>query len=322
MFLKDGLDKFEVYPIHAAVLLGAAALFVWMYIAVWQMRRRTEEDRLGRLRESVRLFTDAEHALWLQLYRTPDQASGPHLSPDEEDNASGDSPASRPFTDDFSGQLTACLAAPYISADLRFQISAYERDPDPARLGPLHRIISREAARLADEYEELLGACEQPGWGRSIWRQLRPALPFVFLAAAALLCTWLAQTLYDLPPSYEQGYRVGLIRSLAVFLSGLLSLLMFGRALLSERRFSPSGLLQRGWALLIGLLFLIHLAGLRFAPYVLVLQLLLLFFGFIWTDKEPRRNRPFVGHYEGRGGSEQPEDAGHAADEDTGRNPE
>lgn len=282
MFLEDWLNWFKDYPVNAAAVFAAAALFAWMYITALRMRRSHDEIRLSRLQDNLRLYAAAEYALWLKLHEPAPADETP------EPASSGDLPA----------RLIGCLAAPYITEDLRFQIGAYLRDSDAARIGPLYRIISRETAKLADEHRRLLDACEQPGWGGSLWRQLRAALPFVFLAAGLALCAWLAVALYNLPPSYESGYAWDVARCLSLFASGLFSLLMLGQALLTDRRPSQSGRLQRGLSAVIGLLFLIHLAGIYAAPYVLVVQLLLFGLGFIWTDGKPRKTRPFVGSYE------------------------
>ncbi|WP_223068071.1 hypothetical protein [Paenibacillus caui] len=291
MFLTDWLSWMDHYPLRAAAALTAAVLFAWLYLASQRSWRKADEARAARLLESLRLYGAAEHALRI----LPSDDEGMQNEPLPEDER--------------TGSLLSCLAAPYITPDLRSQIGAYLQDFDAARLALLRRTLSREASRLAAEHLKLLNACEQPGWGRTLWRQLRPALPFAFLTAGILLCAWLAQALYELPAPASAGYGWDLACTLARFVSGLFSLLMFGQALLVNRRPAPGSGLLRGLAAVIAALFLVHLAGAEAAPYTLAAQLLLFLLGFRWTDGKPRKARPFPGHYDPAGSEEAPASA-------------
>ncbi|WP_068613844.1 hypothetical protein [Paenibacillus tuaregi] len=260
-----------------------SALTVVIYIALYSAFRhrtwRMEQARLERLRHSLELSA----AALSPLQRAAEQR-GRGLS--EEARAQ------------LQDRLQACKAAPYLTADLQAQISAYLADGDEARLLLLHRALDREAARLMDERARLLARTEQPGWGLSLWLQLRAMLPFAFAAAAVLLTAWLLQALGSAPA--DGSSEAGWLRTAiwARFASILFSLLLLGPVLLGSRRPEPGGALLRLLSILIALLALIHLAGLETALYVLAVQLMLFGLGFSLTGKKPRKARPFAGHYD------------------------
>ncbi|WP_138495147.1 hypothetical protein [Paenibacillus pinistramenti] len=298
MFLTDWLNWMDQYPLRAAAVIASVLLFVWLYVTAARFWRRNEEARLSRLRESLERFGTAGYEIRRQLARQ-DGLEGPE---ELAENA------------ELADSLLSCQAAPYSSSNLREQIGIYLKRGDASRLEPLLRLLNREAHQLAEEYEALLEAAEQPGWGRSLLRLLQPALPFLLVAAGVLLGVWLALDLADLPPSDAPDYAWTIACLVMRTASGLFSLLMLGHALLVSRRPAPGAGLQRWLALLIAALFAVHSAGLEAAPYTLTLQLLLFPLGF-WNQGKPRKSRPFAGHYElaGLDGSSQPADSSQAS---------
>ncbi|WP_094095100.1 hypothetical protein [Paenibacillus physcomitrellae] len=284
MFLTDGLYWIDHYPFRAAALLASVILFTWLYVTAQRVWRRNDEFRLDKLQESLERYADAEYVIRRQLIK---EDAGFHHSPEitlEEDT-------------DLPDKLLACQAAAYASPGLREQIGVYLRRRDASRLEPILRVMNRESLQLADEYEELLQHTEQPGWGRSLIRLIRPALPFVLLSAGAALGIWLAQDLAKLSPDETPGYDWSLACLVMRTVSGLFSLLMLGQVLLVNRRPSRNGGLRIGLSLVIAALFAVHIAGLEAAPYTLALQILLFPLGF-WNQGRSRRSRPFAGHYE------------------------
>lgn len=255
-----------------------AVIFIVLYSSARSRTWREEQARLDRLRQSLELYASV---------------AGPLQRTAERRGLTGEDLAL------LSDRLQACKAAPYLTADLQGQISAYLADGDEARLPHLHRALEREAARLMDERGKLLARSEQPGWGLSLWLQLRPMLPFAFAAAAVLLTASLLQALGAAPAdgSSEAAWTRAAIW--ARFASILLSLLLLYPVLLENRRHTGSSrVLQRLLSILIALLALIHLAGLTTALYVLAVQLLLFVLGFSLTGTKPRKTRPFAGHYD------------------------
>ncbi|ANS76772.1 hypothetical protein AWM70_21100 [Paenibacillus yonginensis] len=284
MFLTDGLYWIDHYPLRAAVLLAAIILFAWLYVAAQRIWRRSDETRLDRLRESLERYADAEYEIRRKLNQ--EHAGSSHsldVMPEEDT--------------ELAGRLLACQAAPYVSPGLREQIGVYMRRRDSSRLEPILRVMTRESGQLTDEYEALLHNAEQPGWGSSLIRLIRPALPFVLLSAGIALGIWLARDLSMLAPDTTDEYGWTVTCLIARTVSGLFSLLMLGQVLLVNRRPSRNGGLRILLALIIAALFAVHSAGLAAAPYALALQILIFPLGF-WNQGRSRRSRPFAGHYE------------------------
>ncbi|WP_433945274.1 hypothetical protein [Paenibacillus sp. SN-8-1] len=261
-------------PYLAAV---TALTFIALYAAARSSAWRVEQARLERLRHSLELYSAAAGP----LQRTLEQRGA-------------DTDASALLMD----RLQACKAAPYLTADLQGQIGAYLADGDEARLPLLHRALDREAVRLMEERAKLLSRAEQPGWGLSLWLQLRALLPFAFAAAAVLLTAWLLQALGDAAAAGGSDAAWTRAAIWARFASILLSLLLLYPVLLENRRPGGSIVLLRLLSIFIALLALIHLAGLETSLYVLAVQLLLFVLGFSLTGTKPRKARPFAGHYD------------------------
>ncbi|MNU39850.1 hypothetical protein D3C71_285530 [compost metagenome] len=260
-------------PYLAAV---TALTFIALYAAARSSAWRVEQARLERLRLSLELYA---------------AAAGPLQRAAEQRGANADAEAL------LMDRLQACKAAPYLPADLLGQIGAYLADGDEARLPLLHRALDREAVRLMEERAKLLARAEQPGWGLSLWLQLRALLPFAFAAAAVLLTAWLLQALGAAPAAGGSDAAWTRAAIWARFASILLSLLLLYPVLLENRRPGGSMVLLRLLSIFIALLALIHLAGLETSLYVLAVQLLLFVLGFSLTGTKPRKARPFAGHY-------------------------
>lgn len=261
-------------PYAAAV---TALTFIALYTAARSSAWRIEQARLERLRLSLELYA---------------AAAGPLQRAVEQRGANADTPAL------LMDRLQACKAAPYLTADLQGQIGAYLADGDEARLPLLHRALDREAVRLMEERARLLANAEQPGWGLSLWLQLRAMLPFAFAVAAVLLTAWLLQALGAAPAAGSSEAAWTRAAIWARFASILLSLLLLYPVLLASRRPGSSTILLRLLSIFIALLALIHLAGLETSLYVLAVQLLLFVLGFSLTGTKPRKARPFAGHYD------------------------
>ena len=285
MFLTYWLTWLNDQSLRPILLLGAVFVFVYLYITVQRIWRLADESRLGRLQEQLHLYAAAEYAL--------------HRSDHFNSNAS----MNTELAEELTHTLVACQTTPYITPDLKLQISAYLRDQEHARLPRLLRSINRESNKLTQEKTKLLCALEQPGWGILFWKQLRPALPAMMLAAGLMLLASLIRSLQQL---YQNVDGIGpnnvfswdMICIWSGFVSGIISLFMVGQVLLTNRRPSTGGVIMRVMATCIAILFLAQIPGAQVAPYVLAGQLLLYLLGFMWTSGKPRKTRPFVGNYE------------------------
>lgn len=256
----------------AMLMLG---LFLILYgTNKWGTARR-EQVRLDRLDGSLEKFAAAQSALIREnVLQSP-------LPADEE----------RLLLD----RLLGCQAAPYITEDLLAQISAYAGDRDKARLPLLLKTLEREIDRLSGERDKLLARAENPGLGYALWKQFRPIIPFLFAISALYLISSLLQILNGERNVLEYGFEDQL-NIWSHFGSAVFSLLLLYPALMDEYRPNAGTLLQRIWSLLISALFLLHLFGLTFAPYILTFQLLLFIAGFRFTASKPRKSRPYAGH--------------------------
>ncbi|AWB43213.1 hypothetical protein DCC85_02505 [Paenibacillus sp. CAA11] len=277
---SDWLVWIEAHPVRAGLAALAVILFLWLYITARRIFLQAELQRMSLLDDSLERL-----ALVSAQLRAAHEPHEPQEQPDRAEAV-------------LTERLEALRIAAALGTDLRGQITVYLDDPDPARLARLARTLSRESERLLDERDKLVARRERPGWGHTLWLQLRPALPAAMLAAALALCAWLAQALDTLPRPYGSAEVWTLACLASRFLSGVFSLLLLGSALLVSRRSAAGSLLARMLALVIALLFLLHGIGLEAAPYVLTVQLLLYALGFRWTDGKPRKARPFPGHYD------------------------
>lgn len=253
----------------------ALVLFLGLYGATERRTARKINSRLRRLDSSLQLYAAAESPLI--------QAAGrPELSSEEELLV--------------TERLLACRAAPYITADVLAQISAYANDRDTARLPLLTKTLERESERLYAERDKLLLQSESPGWGYALWNQIRPALPFLFAAALLYLIVWLIQMISGEIPM--DGHRFEeYLNHWTWFASALFSLLLLYPALMGGNRPNAGAVLLRIWSVFIAGLYLLHLLGPIYAPYILTVQILFFLAGFRFTGNKPRKSRPFVGHY-------------------------
>lgn len=191
--------------------------------------------------------------------------------------------------------LLLCRAAPYINSDILTQINAYAHDQDSGKLLLLLKTIERESDRLIEEQDKLLHRMETPSWGYSLWKQISPAIPFLFAFALFNLFGWFIQLLFQLQE--PQPALLELIAVWAYFISALFSLVLLYPALMNNNRPTASSTLLKIWSIFIALLFVLHFINSKFAPYILGTQLLLFLIGFSFTGNRSRKSRPFVGHY-------------------------
>ncbi len=274
MSLSEWLIWMQQHIFVSLYAFLALVLFLSLYGATeWRSARKTS-SRLSRLDSSLQLYAAAESSLI--------QAAGrPELSQEEELLV--------------LERLLACRAAPYITADVLGQISAYTGDRDTARLPMLVKTLERESDRLCVERDKLLRQSESPGWGYSLWKQLRLALPFLFAAALLSLIDWLLRMIGGEIPISGNRYE-DYLNIWARFASAVFSLLLLYPALMGGNRPNAGALLLRIWSVFISGLYLLHLLGPVFAPYILTIQILLFLAGFRFTGSKPRKSRPFVGY--------------------------
>ncbi|SDG30264.1 hypothetical protein SAMN04488542_13427 [Fontibacillus panacisegetis] len=272
--LPEWMIWLQQQTVISYITLPALCLFLAIYaITKWRMEKR-ESYRLKRLNSSLKLYASATGPLIrgaesLQL-------------PTEEQQLLMD-------------VLLECRAAPYITSDLLGQINAYAHDQDNSRLTLLLKTIERESDRLIEEQDKLLHRIETPGWGYSLWKQIYPAIPFLFALALFYLFGWLIQLLFQM--SSPQLGLSDLLSKWSLFGSALFSLILLYPALMNSNRPTASSFLLKVWSIIIALLFLFHLINPMFAPYILVVQMILFLIGFRFTGNRSRKSRPFAGHY-------------------------
>ncbi|MBQ4899592.1 hypothetical protein KB559_12150 [Paenibacillus sp. Marseille-P2973] len=275
MSLSEWITWLQQHNSASLVAFLALILFLSLYGATEWRTARNINSRLRRFDSSLQLYAAAESPLI--------QAAGrPELSSEEELLV--------------AERLLACRAAPYITADVLAQISAYAGDRDTARLPLLIKTLERESERLCAERDKLLRQSESPGWGYALWKQIRSALPFLFAAALLYLIVWLVRMLSGEIPM--DGHRFEeYLNHWAWFASAIFSLLLLYPALMGGNRPNAGAVLLRIWSVFIAGLYLLHLLGPTFAPYILTVQIMLFIAGFRFTGNKPRKSRPFVGHY-------------------------
>lgn len=190
-------------------------------------------------------------------------------------------------------KLLACRTAPYATDNVLSLITAFIADGDEARLPILLRTIERESEQLIAERNRLLNRRERPGWGSWIWRICRPLLPALCTFALGGL---LLGSLGLLHTSFSGGSDTeSIVFSWIRLISAGLALLLIFLATSGGPNRHPRAFSMRVLALFIGLLALLHLAGLWLAPYILGLQGLLLLGGFRLNGRKPRKARPYAG---------------------------
>lgn len=256
------------------ITLPTLCLFLASYVITKWRREKRESYRLQRLNSSLKQYASAMGPLIRGVESS-------QLSTEEQ----------RLLMD----MLLECKAAPYITSDLLGQINAYTHDQDKSRLTLLLKTLERESDRLIEEQDKLLHRIEAPGWGYSLWKQIYPAIPFLFILVLFNLFGWLVLLLFQMPGSELESST--LLSKWSQFGSAIFSLILLYPALMNSNRPTASSLLLKLWSVFIALLFLLHLINSMLAPYILAVQAILFLVGFRFTGNRSRKSRPFVGHY-------------------------
>lgn len=273
--LSEWIIRLQVHDFSFWTAVLLLALFLVLYGAARRETERHERFRLQGLGITLELYAAAESSLIQAVH-------GPEFG--------------QPDKQLMLERLLACRAAPYLHADLLGQLVAYAGDLDDARLPLLLKTFERESDRLCGERDKLLHSAESPGWGYTVWKHLRPTFPFLFALAVLYLINWLLIRFNGDILSGKMDAE-GHLNTWTWFGSAVFSLLLLYPALMSRDRPTAGSALLRIWGVFIALLFLLHLFGPSFAPYVLTIQLLLFLLGFRFAENKPRKSRPFVGHY-------------------------
>lgn len=259
--------------ISMIVLLPPSVFLILYVITKWRLEKR-QQLRLQRLNKTLELYATVTGPLIRG-------ARASQLTAQEEYQ--------------LMDLLLLCRTAPYITSDILTQINAYAHDQDSGRLLLLLKTIERESDRLIEEQDKLLHRIETPSWGYSLWKQISPAIPFLFAFALFNLFGWFIQLLIQMQ---EPQFTLSeLIAIWAYFISALFSLVLLYPALMNNNRPTASSTLLKIWSIFISLLFVLHFINSKFAPYILGAQLLLFLIGFRFTGNRSRKSRPFVGHY-------------------------
>lgn len=259
--------------ISVIVLLPPSIFLVLYVITKWRLEKG-QQLRLQRLNQTLELYA----AVTGPLIRG---ARASQLTSNEEHQ--------------LMDLLLLCRAAPYVTSDILTQINAYIHDQDNGRISLLLKTIERESDRLIEEQDKLLHRMETPGWGYSLWKQISPAIPFLFAFALFHLFGWFIQLLFQmdqLQPAISE-----LIAAWACFISALFSLVLLYPALMNNNRPTASSGLLKVWSIFISLLFALHFMNYKLAPYILGTQFILFLIGFSFTGNRSRKSRPFAGHY-------------------------
>ncbi|MNI00828.1 hypothetical protein D3C73_536390 [compost metagenome] len=268
------LDWLQQQAAISFITLPALCLFLVLYLVTKWRREQRELSRLQRINSTLNLYASASGP----LIRT---VKASQLATEELER--------------LMDVLLECRAAPYITSDLLTQINAYAHDQEHGRLTLLLKTIDRESERLIEEQDKLLHTIESPGWGYSFWKQIYPAIPFLFACAILYLLGWLIRLLIQMTASQIAPWEI--IVAWSHFGSALFSLILLYPALLNGNRLTASSLLLKIWSFIIAFLFLLHTINSTFAPYILAVQVILFLIGFRFTGNSSRKSRPFVGHY-------------------------
>ncbi|MNO21455.1 hypothetical protein D3C76_112290 [compost metagenome] len=268
------LDWLQQQAAVSFITLPALCLFLALYIATKWRREKRERSRLQRINSTLNLYASA---------------SGPLIRGAKASQLCAEEQAL------LMDVLLQCRAAPYITSDLLTQINAYAHDQDHSRLTLLLKTIERESERLIEEQDRLLHTIETPSWGYSLWKQIYPAIPFLFACAIFYLFGWLIRLLIQMTASQLPFWDV--VVAWSHFGSAIFSLILLYPALMNGNRSTASSLLLKIWSIIIALLFLLHAINSTFAPYILAVQVILFLVGFRFTGSRSRKSRPFVGHY-------------------------
>lgn len=269
------MDSLVFFGMSWIGILASVTGLLIIYGVTLKFSTERERRRIDRIGATLKLYASAESAL---------------ISALEQNNLT------REDRQILFDRLLACRSAPYITTDLLMQISACAEEPDPARLPLLLKTLQRECERLCTERDKLLHRSESPGWGYALWKTIRPAVPFGFAIAILVLLRRLSFLIYEVSVSPSTSL-LELVNPWSEFGSALFSLILLYPAVMGGNRPNVGSVLLRLWSVLIAALYLLNLLGESFAPYILVLQLLLFLAGFRLTGSKPRKSRPFAGHY-------------------------
>lgn len=274
----ESMDSLVFFGMSWIGLLVSVAGLLIIYGVTLKFTTEREQRRIDRIGATLKLYASAESAL---------------ISALEQNNLN------REDRQILFDRMLACRSAPYITTDLLMQISACAEEPDPARLPLLLKTLQRECERLCMERDKLLQRSESPGWGFALWKTIRPAVPFGFAIAILGLLRRLFFLIYTLNTSlFSPASLLALVNPWSQWGSALFSLILLYPAVMGGNRPNVGSVLLRLWSVLIAAMHLLNLLGESFAPYILVLQLLLFLAGFRLTGSKPRKSRPFAGHYQ------------------------
>lgn len=184
--------------------------------------------------------------------------------------------------------LHKCRTAPHIKSNLQGQIELYLQEPTPTRLTMVTEELGDELETLRKKRRELLQQIESPSFGCLLWQTFSPVIPFIF---AVLLYYDLYAFIQLIAHSnwselhYEdiEKWSSWLGLNIAIITAYPLCTLRFKKArnVLLALAITAMGAVG-GFILLV-------------APYLVVLQLLLIVVGLSMTEDKSRRKRPFAG---------------------------
>ena len=258
--------------IEAMIAAGIAiVLFIWMYIRTSLHLRMVGKEQLARLQQSLLLYS---------------RVTGPLGEMMEHDDPSSEQISHLIFL------LEECKAAPLLTSDLQEQIDAYIRERDQSRLSMLYKTWVREVNRRIEEQSTLLRKWERPSWGFSFWLLLKPALPFMAVAAILLWSLQLSNTLSKLPSWDSSPW--GIVNAWARFISCLIATASLYLVFMYTRR-KTNVIVHTILYILISAATLFHLFGLNSALYIVAAQGILYVAGFSLTTKRTRKDRPYAG---------------------------
>lgn len=266
-------------PEHSALAAFLAlSAFLALYGATRRKLVREEQSRLEYVNSTLDRYAAAAGSL-MSVMELPSR-----------------SPLDQGVRSGLRDKLLACRAAPYTSENLLAQISAFAEDGDASRLPLLLRTVERESEALIAERDRLLRQMERPGWGSWLWRIFRPVLPALFASAFFFTLLWLWRLLGSSLSDEGTETVWALAAGWMQLASCWFALLLLYLAVMGGRNRHVNAIPARLLAALIALLAAGHLAGSRWAPYILGAQLLLFLGGFRLNSRKPRKARPYVGH--------------------------
>lgn len=256
----------ETITYNKAWLLSAVALFI--FVIIYGVAKHVATKRLinqyDRISETLSLYLDAYSIL------------------------ESTSKSSQPEQNTVLLALHKCRTAPHIKANLQGQIELYLQEPTPTRLTMVQHALGDELETLRKKRRELLRQMESPSFGFLLWQTISPAIPFIF---AVLLYYDLYAFIQLITLSNWSGFHYGDIETWSSWLG--LNIAMITAYPLCTLRFKKA----RNVLLALTITAVGAVGGfiLFVAPYLVVLQLLLILVGLSMTEEKSRRKRPFAG---------------------------